>query len=325
MAAQTLSYRLHFTDAGVVKMNITDLMRLVCLLLIPLSCLGETQTNRILVFQSDFGLQDGAVSAMHGVALSVDADLRLENLTHEIPPFNVWEAAYRLSEAVKYWPRGTVFVSVVDPGVGTERKSVVVESNTGHYFVTPDNGTLTLVDKQHGIKQIRVIDEAVNRLPGSELSTTFHGRDVYAYTGARLAAGLIDFREVGPLSKEMIVKLSVADASVRNGVLTGRIPVLDARFGNVWTNIHRSLLLTNGIRLGDQLMVRIFKSAELIFTGSMPYVATFGDVSLGEILLYINSLDNIALAVNQDSFVERYKIASGEAWLIEIKKADKNH
>jgi S-adenosylmethionine hydrolase len=114
------------------------------------------------------------------VAVSVDPTLRLENLTHEIPAFNIWEGAYRLNTTAPYWPAGTVFVSVVDPGVGTERRSVVLKTRSGHYFVSPDNGTLTLVAEDLGIAAVREIDESRYRLPGSEQSYTFHGRDVYS-------------------------------------------------------------------------------------------------------------------------------------------------
>src|SRR5882672_6937087 len=155
--------------------------------------------RKILVFQSDFGLKDGAVSAMKGVAMDVSSDLKLFDLTHEIPAYNIWEAAYRLQQTVAYWPAGTVFVSVVDPGVGTERKSVVLKTKTGQFIVTPDNGTLTLIAASLGIQEIRQIDEALNRRKDSQKSYTFHGRDVYAYTGARLAAGVIGMEQVGPL------------------------------------------------------------------------------------------------------------------------------
>src|SRR5882672_3631451 len=166
------------------------------LLLTGMWCAAQ---KRIVVFQSDFGLKDGAVSEMKGVAMGVSTDLKLFDLTHEIPAYNIWEAAYRLEQAVRYWPAGTVFVSVVDPGVGTSRKSVVLKTNSGHFIVTPDNGTLTLVAKSLGIAEIREIDEAVNRRKDSQKSYTFHGRDVYAYTAARLAAGTISYEQVGPL------------------------------------------------------------------------------------------------------------------------------
>src|SRR5690348_9810290 len=103
-----------------------------CIIIMRLSA-----QNKIVVFQTDFGLKDGAVSAMKGVAMSVSPGLKLFDLTHEIPPFNIWEAAYRLQQTAQYWPAGTVFVSVIDPGVGSSRKSVVLKTKTGYFFVTP--------------------------------------------------------------------------------------------------------------------------------------------------------------------------------------------
>lgn len=94
-----------------------------------------------VVLQTDFGLSDGAVSAMYGVAKSVDPSVQIFDLTHDISPYNIWEASYRLYQTISYWPEETVFVSVVDPGVGTERLSVVVKTNANQYIVTPDNGT----------------------------------------------------------------------------------------------------------------------------------------------------------------------------------------
>lgn len=159
--------------------------------------MSDLTERKCVVFMSDFGLVDSAVSAMHGVADSVSRELKIEDLTHEIPQFNIWEASYRLIQALNYWAKGTVFVCVVDPGVGSERKSVVVKTKSGHFIVTPDNGTLTHVKKMIGIEERREIAENINRLEGSHESYTFHGRDVYAYTGAKLASGKITFEEVG--------------------------------------------------------------------------------------------------------------------------------
>ena len=192
-----------------------------------------------LVLQSDFGEKDGAVAAMRGVAISVSPTIPLYDLTHEIPTFNIWEASLRLIQTAEYWPAGTVFVSVVDPGVGKSRKSVVLKTKTGHYIVTPDNGTLTFVAEQLGIAELREIDEAVNRLKNSDASYTFHGRDVYAYTGARLAAGKITFEEVGRLLPAEVVSIPFQKATVANYEIRGNIPILDVQFGNVWTNIDR--------------------------------------------------------------------------------------
>ncbi len=170
---------------------------------------GLATANEALVIQTDFGLKDGAVSAMKGVAFGVDRTLPLYDLTHEIPAYNIWEASYRLYQTLQYWPKGTVFVSVVDPGVGTDRKSVVLKTKSGHYIVSPDNGTLTLVAEHFGIDTVRQIDEKTNRLKGSEKSYTFHGRDVYAYTGARLASGAISYEQVGPKLPAEVVKIPI--------------------------------------------------------------------------------------------------------------------
>ena len=175
-------------------------------------CFAASSQNKIVVFQSDFGLKDGAVSAMKGVAMGVSSDLKLFDLTHEIPAYNIWEAAYRLEQTVPYWPAGTVFVSVVDPGVGTNRKSVVLKTKTGHFIVTPDNGTLTLIAASQGIAELRQIDEVVNRRKNSQESYTFHGRDVYAYTAARLAAGVISFEQVGMKLPDQVVQIPYQQA-----------------------------------------------------------------------------------------------------------------
>ncbi|GAB4399230.1 MAG: hypothetical protein OHK0053_19090 [Microscillaceae bacterium] len=170
---------------------------------------------------------------MKGVAYAVSSELKMFDLTHEIPSFNIWEAAYRLQQAAPYWPAGTVFVSVVDPGVGSERKSVVLKTQSGHYFVTPDNGTLTLVAEALGIGEVREIDEAKNRLKNSEKSYTFHGRDVYAYTGAKLAAGAITFAEVGQLLPPQVARLLYQKPERIQDEIRGNIPILDIQYGNV--------------------------------------------------------------------------------------------
>ncbi len=174
-------------------------MKRVFFLLLILAASVRGAERRALVLQSDFGVKDGAVAAMKGVAVGVDLSLPIFDLSHANTPYDIWEAAYRLKQTVAYWPAGTVFVSVVDPGVGTDRKSVVLKTKSGHYIVTPDNGTLTLVAEDLGIEAVRRINETRNRLAGSDRSYTFHGRDVYSYTGARLAAGKISFEDVGPM------------------------------------------------------------------------------------------------------------------------------
>jgi len=277
-------------------------------------------TPHALVFQSDFGLKDGAVSEMKGVAFAVSPRLKMFDLTHEIPPFNIWEASYRLYQTAPYWPKGTVFVSVVDPGVGSSRKSVVLRTKSGHLFVTPDNGTLTLIAEELGIDAVREIDESKNRRQGSGDSYTFHGRDVYAYTGARLAAGVINFDDVGPTLPPEVVKIPYQRPVFESGEINGAIPVLDVQYGNVWTNIDRNVFARLDAKFGDTLDIKIFKKDSVVFDHRVPYVTTFSAVPAGQDMAYLNSLLCFSLGVNQDNFARRNHIQSGADWRIVVRK-----
>ena len=276
--------------------------------------------NKIVVFQSDFGIKDGAVSAMKGVAIGVSSDLKLFDLTHEIPAYNIWEAAYRLEQTVAYWPAGTVFVSVVDPGVGTERKSVVLKTKTGHFIVTPDNGTLTLIAESLGIAEIREIDEVVNRRKGSEKSYTFHGRDVYAYTAARLAAGKISFTQVGKLLTAEVVTIPYQKAVLDGKKIKGTIAILDVQYGNVWTNIPAELFNQINVQVDDMLQVTIYQNKVKKYQATMPFKETFGGVAKGKPLAYLNSLLQLSFALNQGNFSAVNKIYSGNEWTVEVSK-----
>ena len=273
-----------------------------------------------LVLQTDFGTKDGAVAEMKGVAISIDPKLSIFDLSHENTPFDVWQAAYRLKQAAPYWPAGTVFVSVIDPGVGTERKSVVVQTKSGHFFVGPDNGTWTFLPEELGIAAVREIDETKNRRAGSEKSHTFHGRDVYVYVGARLAAGSLSFADVGPDLGTSVIVLPHERARHEGGVLIGAIPYLDFNFGNVWTNLGRDLFAELKPTPGDHFHVSLLHGSKTVFDGELPYVRTFGEVPAGQPLLYLNSLLNVSFALNQGSFAEAHHIGSGADWTVRVEK-----
>ena len=293
---------------------------IVCCAMIALTTLSASAQNGIVVFQTDFGTKDGAVSAMKGVASSVNANLKLYDLTQEIPAYNIWEAAYRLDQTVPYWPAGTVFVSVVDPGVGTNRKSVVAKTKSGHFIVTPDNGTLTLLAASIGIESMREIDEAVNRRKNSGASYTFHGRDVYAFTAAKLAAGKITFEQVGQQLPNQIVSLPYQKASIENNSIKGTINILDVQYGNIWTNISGDLFKKLNPKIGDVFKVIIYKNKIKKHESTMPYMATFGGVAKGKPLLYLNSLLQVSFALNMGSFSAVHKVLSGNEWGVEVSK-----
>lgn len=281
----------------------------------------SAQASEALVLQSDFGNKDAAVASMKGVAVGVSPDLNIYDLTHEIPAYNIWEASLRLAQVAAYWPQGTVFVSVVDPGVGTERKSVVLKTKSGHFFVSPDNGSLTAVAEQLGVEAVREIDEAVNRLANSEESYTFHGRDVYAYTGARLAAGVITFEEVGRKLANHVMLIPYQKPRYEDGRIDGNIEILDPQYGNIWTNIDRATFQELGLEPGERVAIRISDGDKLILKQTLPYAQSFGHVEIGEPLLYLNSLNRVALAINQGDYSSSFKVFSGASWAIEIRRA----
>ena len=280
--------------------------------------------NNLLVLQSDFGLVDGAVSAMVGVALEESPTLKIHHLTHDITPYNIFEGSYRLFQTVNYWPEGTTFVSVVDPGVGSKRKSVVAKTVQNQYIVTPNNGTLSFIKKHVGIVAIREISEVENRRKNTEHSYTFHGRDVYAYTGAKLASGHITFEEVGPeLDTEDIVEIPVVETTIGNDFVSGAIDILDVRFGSLWTSITREEFYTLSPEFGNRFEVTIYNNDMLVYQNQVTYGKSFADVRIGQPILYINSLYRVGLAINQGSFAKAYNVGVGAQWSIEIKRIEK--
>src|SRR5471032_1679110 len=302
-----------------LRKHLSQLIAGACLSAVMLSA---AQAASPLVLMTDFGTADGAVSAMHGVAYGVDPNLNVSDLTHQIPDYDIWLGAYRLYQTANYWPQGTVFVSVIDPGVGTSRKSVVLKTKGGRYFVGPDNGLFTLIAERDGVAELREIDETVNRLPGSGDSYTFHGRDVYAYVGARLASGAIQYEQVGPvLPASAVVKIAYQQPARNGNTVRGIVPVLDEKYGNVWTNIPKSLFDELHVALHEQLQVRILHKGKLVSTVVAPFENTFGGVAQGKPLVYLNSLLDVAVATSQGNFARQHKIDSGVDWEVEISKA----
>lgn len=320
----THSSGIQSTGAGKLLAIVTNHLALArpaaagLLLLLALGSPSNAAAQRALLIQTDFGLAEGSIAEMKGVAFSVDRSLRVFDLTHLIPPYDVWEAAVRLHQTAPYWPAGTVFVSIVDPGVGTDRKAVVVLSKTGHLFVGPDNGTFTFIAEKLGIEAVRQIDETAHRLPGSDRSHTFHGRDIFAYTGAKLAAGLIDFTGVGRELGAEVVELPHLAPAIKGRSVVGTVVTLDQPFGNVWTNIRSGLLDSLGVVEGDTLGVAIRQGEVLRFQGRLPFVKSFGAVRAGQPLAYLNSLLDLAFALNLQSFAARYRIGRGPGWRVEV-------
>ena len=277
----------------------------------------------ILVFQTDFTYKESAISAMYGVVKSVDRELEIMDGTHEIPQYDVWSASFRLFQPMPFWPEGTIFVSVVDPGVGTPRKACVAKTADGYYVVTPDNGALTHLKHHVGITEVREIDETVNRLKGknTEETNVFHGRDLFGYCAAKLASGLISFEEVGPAySVDEIVTMPIHEPKFENGKVKGIFEIGDPNFGNLWTNIPLSLFTEAGFVYGDHLNLTIRHKGSVVFSEKLLFHKSFGFVEKGDPIIYTNETMMVSLAISQGSFSERYNLDFGPQWEVEFEK-----
>ena len=275
-----------------------------------------------LAMQTDFTLASGAVGVMHGVAYQVDPHLTVDDITHEIPKFNCYAASYNLLYELPYWPWGTVFVSVVDPGVGTSRRACAAELENGCYIVTPDNGTLTHALAHIGIRHVRQIDEKRNRYPGTESIQIFHGRDLFAYCGARLASGKITFEEVGPeYPVSDIVTIPIPETVLRDGEITGFVEAGNAGFGIIVTSIPASLLGKIGVELGGTVHVCLGRGSSVCFEGDAAFESSFGYVAPGAPVLYTAEGNKLGMGLNQDDLMGRYGIGIGPDWYIRLRKA----
>ena len=255
-----------------------------------------------VVFMTDFGTVDDSVTICKGVMYSVLPTLRIVDLSHQVTPFSIFDGARFLFGATPYYPAGTVFVTVIDPGVGTERKAIIVKSRRGQYFVLPDNGLITLVQDRDGIAGVR---EITNRdwMIGAALSSTFHGRDIFSPAGAHLARG-DEWTQAGPeLDGGKLVRLDVATAKLDRRGLSGTVIALDGPFGNLVSNISGDDFMKLGYSPGEIVSVSI--GGRRI---EMPFVRTFAEVPLNKPLLYIDSRGQVGTAVNQGNFAAVYKI-----------------
>ena len=276
----------------------------------------------ILVFQTDFTYKEGAVSAMYGVVKTVDRELEIFDGTHEIPQYDTWSASYRLLQSLPFWPKGTIYVSVVDPGVGTARRACVAKTKNGYYVVTPDNGALTHIKREFGIEEVREIDETVNRLQSTRGVAIFHGRDLFGYTAARLASGIIDFEGVGPTYPvDEIVEHEILEPVIEDGHVQGIFEIDDPNFGNLWSNIPLEDFNRAGFHYGEFVHTKIMYRDAVVFEKDVLFHQSFGFAEKGAPMLYNNELMKVAMAVTQGSLVHTYGLSFGADWKVDFTKA----
>lgn len=246
----------------------------------------------IVTLTTDFGLSDHYVGTMKGVVLSRCPDAVVVDISHEVPAFSIYAGAYTIDQAARYFPPGTVHVVVIDPGVGTDRKAVVVEA-ARQVFVAPDNGVLTMVLN-------RSEHSTVHEITNSELfvhpvSNTFHGRDVFAPVGAALAAGRTLPADVGPALQELLVLPDVEPEQSDDRTWKGIVLSVD-HFGNVITNFSASDLEDKNfeLRIAEATIDQFFRS--------------FGRAPEAELFAYAGSSGFIELGIKQGSAAEALSV-----------------
>lgn len=273
---------------------------------------SASETKHTVVFMTDFGLLDDSVAICKAVMLRVDPVLRIMDITHQVKPFAVADGARYLAGTSLYYGPGTVFVAVIDPGVGSSRKAVVAKSKIGQYFVVPDNGLLTLVEDRDGIAEAREITNPEWTI-GGKFSSTFHGRDIFSPVGAHLARG-DDWTQVGPVVPKL-VRLDLTPAKLEPAGLSGQVIATDGPYGNLITNIEANPFKKLGYRIGDRVQLTIGGKQY-----NMPFVHTFSDVEKGKTLLYIDSRGRLSIAVNQGSAERLLHVAPPQLVSIQKKK-----
>jgi len=264
-----------------------------------------------VVFLSDFGTRDDAVAICKGVMLQVEPDLRVIDLTHEVTPYAVGEAARLLADTAEHYPSGTVFLAVVDPGVGSTRKPMIAQSKRGQYFVLPDNGLVTVVADRQGLVGTREI-ESPRWMRAGGRSSTFHGRDVFAPAAALLARGA-DWTQAGPPITQS-VRLDVRGPALEGDVLHGTVVATDGPYGNLISDVEATVFASLGWVVGDRVPVEI-GTARL----TLPFVRTFSDVPLHAPLLYVDSRARIGFALNQGNFAQVHHVSIPSALTIRRK------
>ena len=262
---------------------------------------GQPIPHATIVFMSDFGVANDAVAICKAVIVGIAPDVRIMDITHQVTPYSIEEGARFLLAVTPYYPSGTVFLVVVDPGVGTSRKAIVVKSKKGQYFVLPDNGVITPVIDRDGLDSAREITNT-DWMIQAPISSTFHGRDIFSPVAAHLAGGG-DFSLVGPETSQL-VRLNPKTAVITDNGIAGDLIGLDDPFGSLITDIPGEEFKKLAYRLGDKVPLLIDKKPVTLL-----YVKTFMDVPVGDPLLYVDSRGRVGIAVNQGSYSKQFGVA----------------
>ncbi|MFH1051562.1 MAG: SAM-dependent chlorinase/fluorinase [bacterium] len=236
-----------------------------------------------IVLLTDFGLSDSYVGQMKGVIASLNPNANVIDLTHDIQPQNIKHGAFILVSSCTYFPKGTIFVCVIDPGVGSKRKAIAVQTEN-YYFIAPDNGLLTFALEKQEILQVIELDNQEYHF--ADKSNTFHGRDVFAPVAAHLSLGIETEKLGSEIDINDIIKLKPLKLKKKKKKIVGEIIYAD-KFGNLITSIHKSDIQ----EIEEDIVIQFGK--EKIRDISK----TYSDVKKGKLLAYIGSSGYLEIGV----------------------------
>lgn len=257
--------------------------------------------SNIVTLLTDFGERDPYIAAMKGVILSIAPHVKIIDITHNISKFNIREGAFILASVVKYFPKNTVHVGVVDPGVGSQRKPIIVVTRRS-ILVGPDNGLLMLAAEREGL--LKVFEIKRRQFLLEEISFTFHGRDIFAPAAANIANG-VKPEEIGEEVEEY-EKMSFPKPEIHGRKIVGEVIYIDD-FGNIITNISAKELYKLSIPIGSKIIMRTSNTEDELYLRD-----SYSRVDVGKPLAIINSFNLLEIAVNQSNAAKHYNIKVGE-------------
>jgi S-adenosylmethionine hydrolase len=254
----------------------------------------------VIALFTDFGTRDAYVAQLKGAILSIHPTAHLVDLTHEVQAFDVRAAAYVLDAAARYFPAHTIVVAVVDPGVGTARRPVLLTTQAEKYYVGPDNGLFTRIIEREGLQAAHMLTQSAYFRP--QVSATFHGRDLFGPVAAHLARGIAPAQFGPPLAE--LVRLPYARPQRLGQTIIGEVLHLD-HYGNIATNIPAAMLtdLVPGQWLTLTLAARTY---------SLPFVETYGTGPQEQLVCLINSNDTCEIALPHGSAAACLAVQVGE-------------
>ncbi|MBX5455986.1 MAG: SAM-dependent chlorinase/fluorinase [Thermogemmatispora sp.] len=266
----------------------------------------------VIALMTDFGLRDGFVGIMKGVIAGIVPQAQLIDISHEIAAQNVAAGAWLLSTAYRYFPAGSVFLCVVDPGVGSQRRAIALEAGDW-FFVGPDNGLFSYVLAEQPLRQVVALENPAYRLPA--VSTTFHGRDIFAPAAAHLARG-VPLADFGPLlTPDSLQRLDLSQPRREGGRIEARVIYID-HFGNLVTSIPLTLVPDLFTAPGVRLLI---PGRHLTIERRQPFFA--GEAGEGEPFVYSDSAGYVGVAIRNGNAAATLGIAVGEAVTLVIEEA----